>query len=72
MTDRIIARIKAKAEAANLTFAEQMEHEVHNVPLGKYATPDVAAKAIRGLLSEFSDHITGANIVCDGGFIRSY
>jgi 3-oxoacyl-[acyl-carrier protein] reductase len=30
------------------------------------------AVAIEGLLSPFSDHMTGLNILHDGGFTRAY
>ena len=28
--------------------------------------------AVEGLLSDFSDHITGINVLHDGGFTRAY
>ncbi len=28
--------------------------------------------AVEGLLSDFSDHITGLNVLHDGGFTRAY
>ncbi len=72
LTPTVLARLEKKAELAGISFQDQMKLETHNVPLGRYATPEMVAKAVSGLLSEFSDHITGNNIVCDGGFIRSY
>ncbi|WP_281040264.1 SDR family oxidoreductase [Rhizobium ruizarguesonis] len=43
-----------------------------NIPLGKYGEPAEVAVAVEGLLSRFSDHMTGLNIMHDGGFTRSY
>jgi 3-oxoacyl-[acyl-carrier protein] reductase len=43
-----------------------------NVPLGKYGTTEEAANAVATLLGPFSDHMTGTNILHDGGFTRAY
>lgn len=72
MTDKYKSRIEQKAKDLGVSFAHQMEQEVANVPLRKYAEPREVAVAIEGLLSEFSDHMTGLNILCDGGFTRAY
>ncbi|MEJ6846746.1 SDR family oxidoreductase [Sinorhizobium fredii] len=40
--------------------------------LGKYGKPEEVAAIVEALLSEFSDHLTGVNILCDGGFTRAY
>lgn len=72
MTEKYTQRILEKAKVAGLTFEDQMKNEVSNVPLQKYASPKEVAVAIEGLLSEFSDHMTGMNILCDGGFTRAY
>lgn len=72
MTKRYTEKIAKIAEEDGVTFDEQMKEEVANVPLRKYAEPIAVAKAVEGLLSEFTDHITGMNIICDGGFTRAY
>jgi 3-oxoacyl-[acyl-carrier protein] reductase len=72
MTEKYTQRIKEKASKNGKTFEEQMSEEVSNVPLRKYATPTDVANGVIGLLSSFSDHITGQNIMCDGGFTRGY
>jgi 3-oxoacyl-[acyl-carrier protein] reductase len=46
--------------------------ETDNVPLRKYGEPAEVAIAVEGLLSSFSDHMTGLNILHDGGFTRAY
>ena len=55
-----------------MTFGERLAEETANIPLGKYGTPEEVANAVEGLLSSFSDHMTGANILHDGGFTRAY
>lgn len=72
MTERYKAKIADKAASNNVSFDQQMEQEVGNVPLRKYADPKEVAIVIENLLSEFSDHMTGHNIICDGGFTRAY
>lgn len=42
------------------------------IPLGEYGTPANVAYVIDTLLGEFAFHMTGANIVCDGGLSRHY
>jgi len=61
-----------RAEAAGLTYEEKLTQEVDNVPLRKYGQPAEVAVAVEGLLSPFSDHMTGTNILFDGGFTRAY
>jgi len=72
LTEKYQERLRNKAKTNNKTFDDQMDVEVSNVPLRKYAAPEEVAASIEGLLSSFSDHITGMNIMCDGGFTRSY
>ncbi len=72
LTEKYRDRLSKKASDKNRTFEEQMDEEVSNVPLRKYATTKDVANAVEGLLSSFSDHITGVNITCDGGFTRAY
>jgi 3-oxoacyl-[acyl-carrier protein] reductase len=72
MTEKYRTRIEQKARVADVSFADQMQSEVGNVPLRKYAAPEEVAAAVEGLLSGFSDHLTGVNILCDGGFTRAY
>ena len=42
------------------------------IPLGAYGAPRDAAYVITSLLGPFTAHMTGANIVCDGGLSRHY
>lgn len=72
MTDKYHDKLSKKATSNGRTFDEQMLKEVDNVPLRKYATTEDVANAIEGLLSDFSNHFTGHNFICDGGFTRAY
>lgn len=64
--------IASRAATAGISFEEMLARETDNVPLKKYAEPTEVAVAIEGLLSPFSDHMTGLNILHDGGFTRAY
>lgn len=66
------ASIEKRAAAAGQSFDERLAAETDNVPLRKYGDPSEVALAIEGLLSPFSDHMTGLNILHDGGFTRAY
>lgn len=72
MTDTFIEKLKAEAEGSGLSYGAILEERVSNIPLKKYASLDNVSVMIECLLSEFSNHITGTNIMCDGGFIKAY
>mgnify|MGYP000149035018 CR=1 FL=1 len=72
MTDKYSARLAEMAKQAGRSFEEQLASEVANVPLRKYASLDEVANAVRLLLSDFTDHMTGQNFAFEGGFFKSY
>lgn len=64
--------IEKRATTAGVTFEQRLAEETANIPLRKYGEPEEVAVAVEGLLSAFSDHMTGLNILHDGGFTRAY
>lgn len=64
--------IANRAAAAGQSFDDRLQAETDNVPLRKYGKTVEVAVAVEGLLSSFSDHMTGLNILHDGGFTRAY
>jgi len=66
------AGLERRASEAGLSYDERLAEETANIPLRKYGTPEEVAVAVEGLLSPFSDHMTGVNILHDGGFTRAY
>lgn len=72
LTPGYAASLEKRAAGAGMTLAQRMNEETSNIPLRKYGSPDEVAAAVEGLLSAFSDHMTGLNILHDGGFTRSY
>lgn len=65
-------KISERADKAGRSFEDQLLAETDNVPLRKYGEPDEVAAVVEGLLSPLSDHMTGLNILHDGGFTRAY
>lgn len=72
LSPHYVGLIEKRAANAGMTFAERIAEETANVPLRKYGRPEEVAAAVDGLLSDFSDHMTGVNILHDGGFTRAY
>lgn len=72
MTNFHVERIQKKADENGLSYKDQMETEVANIPLRRHAKPQEVAQTIKFLLTEQSDFINGVNLVLDGGFTLSY
>lgn len=72
LTPYYVGLIEGRAKANGVTLAEQIAAETDNVPLRKYGTPEEAAATIQMLLSPVSDHMTGINLLQEGGFTRAY
>ena len=64
--------LEQRAAQAGISVEQRLAEETENIPLRKYGRPDEVAVAVEGLLSTFSDHITGVNLLHDGGFTRAY
>ena len=54
------AGLEKRAAGAGVSFEERLAEETANIPLRKYGTPEEVAIAVQGLLSPFSDHMTGS------------
>jgi 3-oxoacyl-[acyl-carrier protein] reductase len=67
-----VEAIGRRAAATGTSFDAQLAKETENVPLGKYAKPEEVAVVVEQLLSSFADHMTGLNMLHDGGFTRAY
>ncbi len=72
LTERAVSKMQEKAKINNRTFQEQYIQSVDNVPLRKYAQPEEIASVVEFFLSDKSNHVTGTNLLCDGGFTRAY
>ena len=72
LTPGYAASLEKRAANAGTTRAQRLAEETSNIPLRKYGVPDEVAAAVEGLLSAFSDNMTGLNILHDGGFTSAY
>lgn len=72
LTPDYMASVQKRAEQAGVSFADRLVDETSNIPLGKYGRPEEVAVVVEQLLGAFSDHMTGANLLHDGGFTRAY
>ncbi len=72
LTEKFIEKVKLRAKENENTYQRQIESETQNIPLQKYGNPQDVAYLVSFLLSEKSNHISGANITIDGGFTRAY
>lgn len=72
LTPDYMASIQRRADQAGLSFAQRLADETLNIPLSKYGSPEEVAVVVEQLLGALSDHVTGANLLHDGGFTRAY
>ena len=72
LTPHYLDVLQARADASGTPLDEFLLSDTENVPLRKYGTPEEAARTIEMLLSNVSDHLTGINLLQDGGFTRAY
>jgi 3-oxoacyl-[acyl-carrier protein] reductase len=72
LTPDYSASLEKRAVNAGMSFEQRLAEETSNIPLKKYGTPEEVALAVEVLLSAFSDHMTGMNLLHDGGFTRAY
>jgi 3-oxoacyl-[acyl-carrier protein] reductase len=67
LTEQFAARL-----ASRQTLDVPPEESPDSIALGEYGDPDDAAYVVVSLLSRFTNHITGTNVVFDGGLTRGY
>jgi 3-oxoacyl-[acyl-carrier protein] reductase len=72
LTPGYASSLERRAAQAGVSVEQRLAEETANIPLRKYGRPEEVAAAVEGLLSPFSDHITGINLLHDGGFTRAY
>lgn len=57
----------AKEDVAEVDAASQAL-----IPMGRYGTPDEFAAAVTFLASQAASYITGTQLRCDGGLVRTH
>lgn len=72
-TEKFLKKLEEEAANTNVPLSTVLEGRVGNIPLRRYAEiPEIAEMVSFLLLSLASRHMTGQNIVFDGGFTRAY
>jgi 3-oxoacyl-[acyl-carrier protein] reductase len=72
MTSRTAEHFAKNARQQGVDIEAFMAEQLRNVPLQRYADTENVAEMIETMLSSFCEHMSGANVVCEGGFLRSY
>lgn len=69
--DRLVARMTERFDGDGDAAWDALVSALGGVPLGRFATPDEVAAAIAFLASDAATSILGADVVIDGGTIRT-
>jgi 3-oxoacyl-[acyl-carrier protein] reductase len=71
-TERVAALDRSNAERAGRTPEEVRASSEAAIPAGRYGRPEEFASAVVFLASEAASYITGVQLRCDGGMVRSF
>jgi 3-oxoacyl-[acyl-carrier protein] reductase len=71
-TDRVAALDRAKAERTGATAEETRRESEAAIPMGRYGTPTEFAAVVGFLAGPAASYVTGEQVRCDGGMLRSF
>ncbi len=71
-TDRVAALDRSNAEVTGRTPEETRAASEAGIPAGRYGKPEEFASAVVYLASEAAAYVTGVQLRCDGGMVRSF
>jgi 3-oxoacyl-[acyl-carrier protein] reductase len=71
-TDRVVAIDKAAAERTGTTPDEARRESEASIPAGRYGTAEEFAAVVAFLAGERASYVTGEQVRCDGGLVRSH
>lgn len=70
-TDRQKATIEYLARRTGVSFKEAEKVRLHEIPAGRFGTPEEVGNSVAFLASEQAGYINGASLLVDGGVVRS-
>ncbi|GAA3751649.1 SDR family oxidoreductase [Salinactinospora qingdaonensis] len=70
-TDRLVALDHATAERTGRSPEQVRAESIARIPTGRFGTPEEFAAVVTFLASEPASYVTGSQIRCDGGVLRS-
>jgi 3-oxoacyl-[acyl-carrier protein] reductase len=71
-TDRVGVLDRANAERSGKSEEEVREAAKAAIPAGRYGTPEEFAAVVTFLASTAASYVTGEQVRCDGGLVRTH
>lgn len=71
-TDRVTSVDRSTAERAGRTEEEVRRESQASIPVGRYGTPEELAAVVVFLAGDTASYVTGEQVRCDGGMVRSH
>jgi 3-oxoacyl-[acyl-carrier protein] reductase len=71
-TDRVAVLDNAVAERSGITPEEARARSEATIPTGRYGTPAEFAAVVAFLASTAASYVTGEQVRCDGGLVRTH
>lgn len=71
-TERVASLDRAAAERQGVDVADVQKRSRSAIPIGRYGTVEEFAAVVLFLCSKCASYVTGEQIRCDGGLVRSF